>query len=94
MGVVREWCRTRRHLPLEDQQRHLASVIRGHCAYYGVTGNSRRLARFRETVIRSWRYWLGRRHRTGGWIVWGRFSAILARFPLPTAKVTRSIYST
>ncbi|MDE0241695.1 MAG: group II intron reverse transcriptase/maturase [bacterium] len=91
---VWEWCRTHRHLPLDDQQRHLASVIRGHCAYYGVTGNSRRLARFRETVIRSWRYWLGRRHRTGGWIVWGRFSAILARFPLPTAKVTRSIYST
>ena len=90
---VWEWCKTHRHQPLEQQQRHLASVIRGHCAYYGVTGNSKQLSRFRDLVVKSWRYWLGRRHRSG-WVVWGRFSAILARYPLPTAKVTRSIYAT
>ena len=79
-------------MPLGDQCRHLASVIRGHCAYYGLTGNGKRHSRFRAAEIRSWRRWLGRRHRNG-WISWERFNATFARFPLPSAKVTRSIYA-
>ena len=89
---VWNWCKEHRHMPLGDQCRHLASVIRGHCAYYGLTGNGKRLSAFRTAVLRSWRRWLGRRHRDGS-ISWDRFNAILARFPLPKAKVTRSIYA-
>ena len=54
------WCKQHRHMPLGDQHRHLASVIRGHCTYYGLTGNGKRLSRFRDAVVRSWRYWLAR----------------------------------
>lgn len=89
---VWNWCKEHRHMPLGDQCRHLASVIRGHCAYYGLTGNGKRLSAFRTAVLRSWRRWLGRRHRDGS-ISWDRFNAILARFPLPKAKVKRSIYA-
>ena len=89
---VWNWCKEHRHMPLGDQCRHLAGVIRGHCAYYGLTGNGKRLSRFRDAVVKSWRRWLGRRHRNGR-ISWDRFKAILARFPLPTAKITRSIYA-
>ena len=89
---VWEWCKRHRHQPLAVQHRHLASVIRGHCAYYGLTGNGKQLSRFREAVIRSWRRWLGRRHRNGE-IAWGRFNAILKHLPLPPARVTRSIYA-
>ena len=89
---VWNWCKEHRHMPLGDQCRHLAGVIRGHCAYYGLTGNGKRLSRFRDAVVRSWRRWLGRRHRNGR-ISWDRFKAILARYPLPTAKVTRSIHA-
>ncbi len=89
---VEEWCKRHRHLPLGVQHRHLASVIRGHCAYYGLTGNGKQLSRYQSAVVRSWRRWLGRRHRNGH-IAWGRFRAILTRFPLPPARVTRSIYA-
>ena len=34
---VWEWCKQHRHQPLGVQHRHLARVIRGHCAYYGLT---------------------------------------------------------
>ena len=30
----------RRHLPIPEQGHWLASVVRGHCAYYAVPGNS------------------------------------------------------
>ncbi len=85
-------CREHRHMPLGDQCRHLAGVIRGHCACYGLTGNGKRLSAFRTAVPGSRRRWPGRRHRNGS-INWERFNAILARFPLSQARVKRSIYA-
>ena len=35
----------RRYLPIPEQGRWLASVVRGHCAYYAVPGNSKRSTR-------------------------------------------------
>ncbi len=89
---VWEWCKTHRHMPIGDQCRYLTAVIRGHCAYYGLTGNGKRLSAFRDAVVRSWRRWLGRRHRDGR-ISWNRFKTIFKLFPLPQATVTRSIYT-
>jgi hypothetical protein len=37
----------RRHLPIPDQAGWLASVMRGHCAYYAVPENSRAIQAFR-----------------------------------------------
>ncbi len=90
--TVWEWCKDHRHRPLEDQQRHLASVIRGHCNYYGLTGNSKLLTRFTTEVVRNWRHWLGRRHR-GGYLTWDKMNVLLRHFPLPPAKIMRSIYA-
>ena len=83
---VTDWCRDHRHRPLEDQQVHLARVIRGHCNYYGIRGNSPAIARFRHAVIGIWRRWLSRRHRWGR-VTWERMKDILRRHPLPTARV-------
>jgi hypothetical protein len=88
---VHEWCKANRHRPLDEQQRHLARVIRGHCGYYGLTGNGKRLGWFRYQVIRAWRKWLSRRHRAGR-LHWDRMNEILKRHPMPPAKVMRSIY--
>src|SRR5207249_3025227 len=46
--------------PITEQQRTLSQKVRGHCAYYGITGNSLLLQRFRHAVLRLWRKWLGR----------------------------------
>ena len=65
VAAVSDWCRRNRHWSLRDQHRHLSSMMRGHFAYYGVGGNSRRLRWFANQVVRIWRKWLSRRDRQG-----------------------------
>ena len=84
--AVNEWCRVHRHDPLRTQQVHLARVIRGHCNYYGLRGNSARLSCFRFQVVRLWRKWLSRRSCKSA-LSWDRMTDLLRRHPLPTARV-------
>jgi hypothetical protein len=63
---VRDWCRQNRHLPTEEQHRVISRKLRGHYAYYGITGNSLGLRRFQDVVVWNWKLWLSRRRR-GGW---------------------------
>ncbi len=44
---IKQWCRVHRHEPLEEQHRVLRRKLRGHYAYYGISGNYRALATFR-----------------------------------------------
>jgi RNA-directed DNA polymerase len=86
VAAVNDWCRKHRHWSIRDQHRHLSSMMRGHFAYYGVGGNSRRLRWFANQVGRIWRRWLSRRDRQGV-VRWARFNELLARHPLPSVKV-------
>ncbi len=83
---VRDWCRDNRHKPLMEQHAHLSSMMRGHFAYYGMTGNSRRLRWYAWQVVRIWKKWLSRRGRDGR-VLWDRLNAFLKRFPLPRPKI-------
>jgi group II intron reverse transcriptase/maturase len=58
---VARWCRDHRHRPVPEQHATLGRMLRGHCAYYGITWNSLALSRFREAIWRQWVKWLGRR---------------------------------
>ena len=91
--TVHVWCKANRHRPLKEQQAYLSRVITGHCGYYGLTGNSKRLGSFRHQMVRSWKRALSRRSRDGK-LNWDQFKALSRNFPLPAAKVTRSIYAT
>jgi hypothetical protein len=64
----------------------------GHYAYYGITGNSKALSWFRYGVVRCWRKWLKRRNRERS-LDWGLFNRLLARYPLPLARVVHSVYA-
>jgi RNA-directed DNA polymerase len=88
---IADWCRRHRHLPLVEQQRTLGQKLRGHFAYYGITGNMEALHRYRDRVLGLWRQWLGRRRQNGA-LSWSRFMDLLKRFPLPPARVVHSIY--
>ncbi len=66
--------------------RHLSSMMRGHFAYYGVGGNTRRLRWFANQVGRIWQKWLSRRDRQG-WVPWTRFNEMLRRHPLPPVRI-------
>jgi len=87
---VSQWCRWHRHEPLDWQHAALSRKLRGHYAYYGVTGNARSLGCFLHAVERVWRKWLSR--RSDAKLPWDRFTRLLAQFPLPSLRVVHSVY--
>jgi RNA-directed DNA polymerase len=88
---IAQWCRVHLHLPLAVQHRTLWQKLRGHNAYYGITGNYKALQCFRLAVARIWRKWLSRRHRRG-LLSWHYVTALLQRYPLPPPTVVHSVY--
>jgi len=88
---IGQWCRRNRHLPVAEQQRALGRKLRGHDAYYGITGNARALSRFRHEVKRRWHKWLNRRSRATR-LSWEAFLRLLQRYPLPSSRVVHSVY--
>ena len=74
-----------RHRPVPEQGRWLASVVRGHLAYYAVPGNIKAARAFRDQAIRHWFKALRRRsqrHRLG----WTRMDRLAVRW-LPPARI-------
>lgn len=86
---IDRWCYYHRHLPIREQQQQLNQKLRGHYAYYGVTGNSAALSRFLNEVKCCWRKWLSRRNRLRT-MTWEKFCAIQRRYPLAPARAVRS----
>jgi RNA-directed DNA polymerase len=86
---VNQWCRRFRHLPVKQQHRYLCRLILGHCAYYGITGNSIALGRFRQRLQKAWRHGLSHRSQTGR-MTWTRFRRLTERYPLPRALAVHS----
>ena len=76
----------RMHQRLRDQHAWLCSVLRGHYAYFGISGNSRALGRFRLQVMKAWRRVLLRRSQRPK-LSWERFNGLLKVFPLPFGRV-------
>ena len=91
LTAIADWCRKNRHDAVPQQHETLSQKLRGHFAYYGITGNAVALNRFRRGVIGLWRKWLGRRDR-GGEVAWERMYRLLERYPLPPAIVVHSVY--
>jgi RNA-directed DNA polymerase len=89
---IAQWCRWNRHRPVDEQHQTLGQQLRGHFAYYGITGNSSALSWFRLGVVRCWRKWLSRRNRERS-LNWDLFNRLLERYPLPPARVVHSVYA-
>ena len=87
--AVGVWCRTNRHVAIRDQHRILSLKLRGHCEYYGITGNSQALRQFRTAMAALWRKWLNRRSNRGrrNWEWW---NALETRYRLPPAYAVHS----
>jgi group II intron reverse transcriptase/maturase len=83
-----EWCRDHRFLSISEQQAALTAKLRGHFAYFGITGNSRSLGNFRYHARLAWHKWLSRRS-SKAYIPWERFGELERRYPLPPARLTR-----
>jgi group II intron reverse transcriptase/maturase len=83
---VKDQLKRRRHRPIPEQGKWLASVVRGHLAYYAVPGNSRAISAFRRQAGRLWLHALRRRsqrHR----MTWKRMESLLARW-IPPSRIS------
>lgn len=88
---IGEWCREHRHQTIREQHAALTRKVRGHYAYFGITGNARALGRFLHEVERAWRKWLDRRSYHAK-MTWERFRRLLRRYALPPPRVVHSVY--
>jgi group II intron reverse transcriptase/maturase len=76
----------RRHLPIPEQGLWLASVLRGHCNYYAVPGNSVAIQAFHNQATRHWHAALRRRSQRSR-LNWERMHRLSQRW-LPPARIT------
>jgi hypothetical protein len=83
---VSDWCREHLHYDIRDQQKALGEKLRGHYAYYGITGNGSSLVRFRDRVTHIWRRWLSRRSQFAN-MNWTRMRLVLRQHPLPPPRI-------
>jgi len=83
--AVKQELRKRMHWPVPEVGKWLASVVTGHCRYYGVPYNRPAIDVFRTEVIKLWHKTLRRRSQKdrGNWDRTGR----LVKRYIPTARI-------
>jgi group II intron reverse transcriptase/maturase len=84
---VKAELRHRWHDPIPEVGQWLGSVVRGHCQYYGVPGNSRAIVRFRNEVNRLWQRALSRRSQKSR-VTWERMQPLISRW-IPRAHIAQ-----
>ena len=90
LTATNRWCGVHRHASVAEQHRMLVSKLRGHCAYYGITGNASSLSTCSFHVVHIWQKWLNRRSQKRS-MPWKRFLRLLARYPLPRMTAIHSV---
>ena len=83
--------RIRSVMRIEEIWPILASKLRGHYNYYGVSGNSRMIVRFGYVTIRAVMKWLNRRCQCMSF-TWKKFSAYLVHYRLTRPRIVHNIY--
>ena len=89
LARVTEWVKAERHLPVRQLIEALNTRLRGHYNYYGVIGNYRSLWSYFRQAARLLMKWLGRRSQKSR-MTWGKFNALLKRFPLEEPRITET----
>ncbi|GHU51333.1 group II intron reverse transcriptase/maturase [Spirochaetia bacterium] len=87
--AISQWCRKFRNVPQKEQHDKLAVKLKGHYAYYGITGNYKGIEQFFDKVRVVWLNWLNRRSDRKSF-TWERFTEYLKNFPLPAPKIVHS----
>jgi len=92
LQALKAWLATMRTKPMSYWWPVLVAKLRGHYQYYGVSGNSRALARYAHEALRYVQQALSRRsqHAPG---LWDRLNRYLKRFPLPRPRIIHAWYA-
>ncbi len=80
---LKQQLQRQRHQPVPEQGRWLASVVRGHLAYYAVPGNSKAIRAFHTQATRHWYQALRRRSQRTR-LNWERMDRLATRWLPPT----------
>lgn len=89
--MFRDWLKASRTLPTDELMEKVASKLRGHFAYYGVTDNSRGISRFAYEIRCLLFKWLNRRGKRGC-MNWEKFNLFLKKFPLPRPRIMVNLF--
>ncbi len=90
--MFRDWLKANRTLPTGELMDKVASKLRGHFAYYGVTDNSKGINRFADEVRRLLYKWLNRRSQRGS-MNWEKFNLFLKKYPLPRPRIMVNLFA-
>ena len=86
LKIFKEWIQSNRTLPTSEIMETAANKLRGHYAYYGVTGNSQSIGCYFYQVKRLLFKWMGRRGKRDS-LSFEKFKLLLERFPLPFPRI-------
>lgn len=83
---IKKELRKRMHDEVPEVGKWLGTVVRGHCQYYGVPGNSKALWRFRLDIGRMWLRVLRRRSQKHA-LTWERMARLIKKY-IPPCRIT------
>jgi hypothetical protein len=83
---IRNWKKTK------EWWTTLASKLRGHYQYYGVSGNSRAISNFYFQTQKMLHKWLNRRSQKKT-MNWKKFAEYLQHYPLPKPSIKHNFYT-
>lgn len=86
LKLFKIWLKNKRGQPVREVMETVARKLRGHYAYYGVTGNIKSISTFRYRVRQLLHKWLDRRGKRGS-MNYAKLDLLLERFPLPTPRI-------
>ena len=78
-------------MPTREVWQLACAKLRGHYAYYGVTDNSRGIARFAYAARQLLKKWLSRRGDKRR-MNWEKFQLMEQRFPLPQPRISVGMF--
>lgn len=89
---VKTWLKKKRNeLTLSEIWKTVASKLRGHYQYYGISGNFRSIAKYYQCVKDLACKWLNRRSQRRSFNR-KRFAEYLKKYPLPKPRIVHQLY--
>jgi len=90
---MNDWLKAVRNVaPAKEWWPTLASKLRGHYQYYGISGNMSSIQSYYTTTMRLTRKWLNRRSQRGKYS-WRGFTEYLKHYPLPQPRIVHNLYT-
>ena len=91
LKLYKQWIWSHRTLPTAEIMKTTARKLKGHYAYYGVTGNSKSISNFAYEIARILFKWLNRRGKRGC-MNFEKFKLLLKRFVLPRPRIMVNLW--